>query len=435
MLLIEKISNIKKIYYKIIVILSLIISCGSIGTHYTDLLIFTQNGEVSLVEIINFTRITLNLLCFLILCFMIFMNMSKYRENNINPYLTFLIPLLYILSQIPGLFYTSNSLWNFLYVLSALNILIIMNLIILNFENDELYLIIFLTFILLALVFFISFKKDISNYLNEGHFFYGSINSLIGDSSYIRSSGTSRIALILLIIYSLFFGRFVRSKILQIVPLVILITSIFLYQSKATMGLLIIFIILNYLLFEKHTLTTLLKYLLIYLLLPILLVFSLLSIQKNKVENFEFETDIKVIQKKIRIFKGDQLRTTSGRIKDWKLIINNFDYNNNLFFGYGAQGDRFLINQTASNGLIYAFVSSGIFGLMFFLIFTLTSSIKLIRYLIFDKEKELIDYFSFLIIVIILIRSLVETSYSLFGVDLILFYTAFAFIQRNRNLK
>ena len=55
MLLIEKISNIKKIYYKIIVILSLIISWVSIGTHYTDLLIFTQNGEVSLVEIINFT--------------------------------------------------------------------------------------------------------------------------------------------------------------------------------------------------------------------------------------------------------------------------------------------------------------------------------------------------------------------------------------------
>jgi len=361
--------------------------------------------------------------------------MSKYRENNINPYLTFLIPLLYILSQIPGLFYTSNSLWNFLYVLSALNILIIMNLIILNFENDELYLIIFLTFILLALVFFISFKKDISNYLNEGYFFYGSINSLIGDSSYIRSSGTSRIALILVIIYSIFCGRFVRSKILQIVPLVILIASIFLYQSRANMGLLIIFIILNYLLFEKHTLTTLLKHLLTYLLLPILLVFSLLSIQKDKLENFEFETNTNVIQKKIRFFKGDQLQTTSGRIKDWKLIINNFDYNNNLFFGYGAQGDRFLINQTASNGLIYAFVSSGIFGLMFFLIFTLTSSIKLIRYLIFDKEKELIDYFSFLIMVIILIRSLVETSYSLFGVDLILFYTAFVFIQRNRNLK
>ena len=452
MVLIEKISNIKKIYYKIIVILSFIISWVSIGTNYTNLLIvvsdtthlnidgytvFTPSEDVSLVEIINFIRITLNLLCFLILFFMIFMNFPKYRKNNINPYLAFLVPLLYFLSQIPGLFYTTNSLWNFLYILSAINILIILNLVILNFESDEMYLIIFLTFILLAIVFFISFKQDLSKYLINAKLFYGNINYLIGDS-HIRSSGTSRIALILLIIYSIFSVKFIRSKILQVAPLVILGASIILYQSRANIGLAIIFIILNYLLYEKHTLTALFKYLLIYFVMPILLVLSLLSIQINNgenVENYQLNTDMKIIKDKMRFFQSSQVKTTSGRIEDWKAIINNFDYNKNLFFGYGAQGDRYLINQTASNGLLYAFVSSGIFGLMFFLILSLTSGIQVLRYLLFDKKKVLIDYFSFLIMVIILIRSLVETSYSLFGVDLILFYTGFILMQRNQDLK
>lgn len=368
---------------------------------------------------------------------MIFMNFPKYRENNINPYLAFLVPLVYFLSQIPGLFYTTNSLWNFLYILSAINILIILNLVILNFESDEIYLIIFLTFILLAIVFFISFTQDVNKYFSNAKLFYGNINYLIGDS-HIRSSGTSRIALILLIIYSIFSVKFIRSKILQAAPLVILVASIILYQSRANVGLAIIFIILNYILYEKHTLTTLFKYLLKYFVMPILLVLSLFSIQINdgeNVENYRLNTDVKIIKNKMRFFKNDQVKTTSGRIEDWKAIINNFDYNTNLFFGYGAQGDRYLINQTASNGLLYAFASSGIFGLMFFLILTLTSGIHVLRYLLFDKKKVLIDYFSFLIMVIFLIRSLVESSYSLFGVDLILFYTGFILMQRNKNLK
>ena len=444
MFLIEKILNTKKIYYKMIIISSFMISWVSIGTHYTNLLIFTPNESVSLIEIINFIRITLNLLCFPMLCFMFFTNMSKYKKNNINPYLAFLIALLYFLSQIPGLFYTSNSLWNFLYVISAINILIIINLVIINFENDEIYLIIFLTFILLSVVFFIAFKEDLIRYLVFGQLFYGKINYLFGDD-HIRSSGTSRIALIILIIYSIFSVRFINSKILQNVPLVFLLVSIIIYQSRATIGLAIGFIFLNYLIIEKHTLINFFKYLLIYFVIPLLLSFLFLSIKiKNKklpvydptiINNIEIETDIKILIKKLRFFQNSQAKTTSGRIEDWKMIIDKFDYNNNLFFGYGAQGDRYLINQTASNGFVYALASSGIMGLIFFLILTLISGIQLLKYLFFNKRKELIGYFSFSIMIVILFRSLVETSYSLFGIDLILFYTAFIFMQRNWNLK
>ena len=56
----------------------------------------------------------------------------------------------------------------------------------------------------------------------------------------------------------------------------------------------------------------------------------------------------------------DSATYSSGRVEDWKNIL--IQLKSSIIFGYGAQGDRFLINQTASNGLIYAISSSGIFG-------------------------------------------------------------------------
>ena len=74
-------------------------------------------------------------------------------------------------------------------------------------------------------------------------------------------------------------------------------------------------------------------------------------------------------------FKVSQLRIdkkidfTSGRKDDWLEIINKFE-KNKILLGYGAQADRFLINQSASNGLIYSFSSSGIVGFIFYIIFS-----------------------------------------------------------------
>ena len=44
-----------------------------------------------------------------------------------------------------------------------------------------------------------------------------------------------------------------------------------------------------------------------------------------------------------------------------------------IIFGYGSQGDRFLINQTASNGILYALSSSGILGVIIFFTFSILS--------------------------------------------------------------
>ena len=44
---------------------------------------------------------------------------------------------------------------------------------------------------------------------------------------------------------------------------------------------------------------------------------------------------------------------------------------NSKIIGYGSQGDRFLIDQSASNGIIYAIASSGFVGLIFYIILSI----------------------------------------------------------------
>lgn len=442
MFLTKKLSNVKNIYYKIIIILSYIFTWTSIGTHYSDLFILTQNESITLKEVIQFFRTTLNLLCFPILWFMFFMSALKYKDNYTSISLTFFIPLLCFLSQVPGLFYTANSLWNFLYILSSINILIILNLIILHFKKDEIYFIIFITFIMMLVVFFISFTNDLIQYLKGKGGFYGGITYFFSESSGIRSSGTSRISLILLITYSIFSTKFIKSKILRITPLVFFISTIILYQSRLVIIITLIFIILNFIKREKYTLISLFKYLLIHIVIPITLTFLILSTKNVKEQiliiknckNTECHTKYKSNNHELRFnVEGNEFLSTTGRTADWKEIFNRYNYDNNLFFGYGVQGDRYLINQSASNGLIYAFVSSGFIGIMFFLIITITSGMQVLTYLFFNKEKRLTSYFVFIMLVF-LIRSLAESSYSVFSVDLILFYTSFIFMQKYRHI-
>ena len=96
--------------------------------------------------------------------------------------------------------------------------------------------------------------------------------------------------------------------------------------------------------------------------------------------------------------------------------------------GYGSQGDRFLINQTASNGLIYSFSSAGIIGLFFFITFTLIILNNSIKSLIFNfKKKPNYDYLLDISIIVILIRSLVESSYAVFGLDFLILTTLILF--------
>ena len=54
---------------------------------------------------------------------------------------------------------------------------------------------------------------------------------------------------------------------------------------------------------------------------------------------------------------------SSGRVNDWNEIIKK---NENVIFGNGVMGDRILISQSASNGILYTYASSGLVGVFYY---------------------------------------------------------------------
>ncbi len=125
---------------------------------------------------------------------------------------------------------------------------------------------------------------------------------------------------------------------------------------------------------------------------------------------------------------------SSFRFEDWNKLIKQ---NKSIFYGYGAMGDRFLIGQTASNGFIYAYSSSGIIGLILFTIIFIRSaylSTKIIFKSKFEIKKKNYKYLvSSSLIIFFLFRSIVETSFANFGIDFLLFFISMAYLEYHKK--
>tara|TARA_Y100000816_G_C26102416_1_gene584673 strand:- start:2781 stop:3392 length:612 start_codon:yes stop_codon:yes gene_type:complete len=126
---------------------------------------------------------------------------------------------------------------------------------------------------------------------------------------------------------------------------------------------------------------------------------------------------------------------SSFRFEDWNKLIKQ---NKSIFYGYGTMGDRFLIGQTASNGFIYAYSSSGIIGVILFTIIFVRSaylSTKIIFKSKFQIKKENYKYLvSSSLIIFFLFRSIVETSFANFGIDFLLFFISMSYLEYNKKI-
>ena len=485
---------------KISLVIFFSISWFSISTTFQNLLIFHSNESVTINQLINFARSALNICIFPILLFLLVKMLIKKSNLNSKTNLILLFSLIYFFSQTPALFYTSNSIENLIYVLSAINLIMIMRLSVEIFKPNELIILVYISFVILFFIFINSFFLDIYNFIYDPGTvrFYGNVNIITGESV-IRSSGVSRIALIIMVIYSTVLKKYINSESLKILPLLVLSTIIFLYESRAVIGLLFVFVVVTLCLKEKLSYKDVIKYLFFCLVIPWLASVNLNYIQSNTAKeknevNRLYEIELKNLREKVgaeissemkqklrievieklvfekqyseerkliisektgilcsvtrcdnsagRLSNKNKLITSSGRFDDWKNLINLYDYKNNLFFGYGAQGDRHLINQTASNALIYSLASSGVIGLSFFLFFSFMASWYVIQFILnikfISKSKNIepLYYFSIFTLMIILIRSLIESSYAVFGVDFILFFMSLFLAQKyNRSIK
>jgi len=168
-----------------------------------------------------------------------------------------------------------------------------------------------------------------------------------------------------------------------------------------------------------------------------------LSVESIINENVSEENIDKIIQEKNKYLEGKKVSrfdnfTSSGRTEIWKELI--FSYDKSKIFGYGVQADRHLLvdpdrnlSTNASNAILYIFVSGGYFALILFIILIFKSIILSLSVLIKSWKNINLNFFdilAFLQINFFLLRQLLENSFGVFSVDLMLFITSFFYLVR-----
>ena len=397
-------------------------------------------------EIVNFARQLIILIIFPIL---LFLNCIYFKKFKFNYNLGFLAFFIYFLLQIPGLLLTKNPYYNFGFILSALNIILILNLSSSLFNEKKFQIYLYLSLFFLVLITYVNrgvyinfFNYDTANYL---YLYFDLHSSNFLDKASPRSTGSARTLLIIYILSLILFNKFFeRHKIIRITFYLIVATIILFFQSRTVTVLLLVFLFFNFLFENKINLKNLTKYLIVYTLVPIAMLYGFVSIKNS-------ETIDKYIELKYQNIAEDQMPGTlsiklqainknfnrpidettfsSGRVMDWNELLGKFT--DSIVFGYGSQGDRFLINQSASSGLIYALTSSGVTGITFYIFFLLSCLIKISKILIFKQSQfsKKIKLTS-IIMLILLLRSILESSFAVFGVDFIIMSTFYIYLTK-----
>ena len=221
---------------------------------------------------------------------------------------------------------------------------------------------------MLILITFLNYKTFVNFILIDEpsalYTFFSSSETFLGKNS-PRSTGSSRTILLIMIISFLIFDNFFKNKnYLKLMIYILISTFIILFQSRTSITLLIIFVFINFIYENNYSFKGVVKYFFVYLIMPVLLIYIILT-SKQVVHDTKFykygELNPLVLSDDLKR-PIDPKTYSSGRFNDWKNILSKI--NKSLIYGYGSQGDRYLINQTASNGLLYALSSSGILGIL-----------------------------------------------------------------------
>ena len=441
-------NNIKII--KLFILLSFFVCWMSISTSFKDLLIFNENYDFNLKDIINFFRHLFIYICFFfsILIFLFFK-----KKINFKKYIIFYFLIGYFISQVYGLLASDNEIENISFVISALTIIFTIILLDNFFTKSEKNYFLILSFVILNVVFFLAFFPQFIKYLNGASIYGGFLTSeaFFGKFS-PRSSGLARSALIILIFIEFFEINYFKRHSKKILLLkIIFLTFIFLFQSRTMIFLTILTYLVIFINKNQITFKNFFKFFSSYIIIPLILFYLLSTINSYQISNKAYKIsknsnkekeEISYIEKYITHLNSEELRIlrvvskediSSGRFEDWKEILNKIS-GKNIIYGFGAQGDRYIANQTASNGLIYAYSSSGIVGLLFFVIFLTMVGFQIIKNMIYHFRKNLNEILYCLIIILLTLRAILETSYAVFSIDLIVFILALSFIFDN-NIK
>ena len=385
---------------------------------------------------------------FVILIFLIYKNFFIFSDlRNVNNF--FILFFLYNLVQIYSLILSDNDNYNIIYNILALNVLLFFNIIFIKKKKEVQKILYF--FILLIVFIYLGFLVEyLYNLIIKNQLFYGhhSIkSSLMPVMNMPRSSGLGRMALLIFLFCITFVDlNKIKNKLFLIF---LVIPGIFLTQSRAIVGIYVLIILVisfsKYFKLINLQFNDFKKNFIIFVIVPLItsvlitqlkpsnldyyknLYFKKINIDNTK--NFKFnkiETDIQILRNQNPSF-------TSYRAEHWKdLIKKTVQSTQSILIGNGVQADRFLIKQTASNATLYFYASSGVIGLLIYVMIIINiikTLVKKINYLRKSSYKDNNFTFAVLVIFALLIRGIVESSYAVFSIDYIFFIIALYFIN------
>ena len=448
----------------------------------------------------NFLR---SILPYVFLIYYFIFEIKNYKNKSLNFDIIFKLFFLYGSLQILGLIYKFDDFYEHYWVVCLFSVLIFYNLI--KEKNDEKLFnyIFFINIIAILLVFsiftFITFKENI---LSENLLYNSTTFAIIYNTENLpRSSGLSRMALILFIFFnSLYFSKIFKKKIniCLNIACIVLVSIIFLFQSR---GVLLSYLLIFVGLIICFRLKNIIQYFCLMILIPILLFISYPNIKNVLMEKYGQKKEVLAGKKEIQLknfeinlrnnlltiekelnensFLNKIYSISNNRVYAWdfllqiffknklnekmknKLLIEGYSINGfkeikkkNFFTGFGPQADRHILynNKTiyteganselvlgpfgfsASNGIIYSLVCSGLLGMICFLTINLIIFLKIIRLLIHHFKKSNLNSKPFLSsaifsILFLQMRVLFENSFSVFGVDLLIFMSSYIIIQ------
>jgi O-antigen ligase len=396
----------------------------SINGHITYLEYYNKNflGKVYFLRTLIPIILTIVFSTIILILFIkkIFLKNSKIFYNQ-----TLFLFFTYCILQIIG-FYQNKHLHvdlNNLYIITlCLGSLTIFALtFFLNLEKLLRYYL-FIALILIVIITIISFGSRITQINFENLNLYKSFNdfseNFIGEPNQ-RILGLSRmLALINLAVIVVVISRKKINKVAAIIFIMISTLLIFIMQSRGTIicfflsSLFLYIFLVKYLDYKKILYSILF---LLFLFATIEVFFSRTGLTENNIY-------------KNRIFT---VQDTSGRISLWKKAIKVYDTKE--IFGYGPQADRILLNNTevskyygnnVSNAIVYSFLCGGYLSMILFILLYL-KIIYLFSKIIKYKEKILAQEnialkISLSYLIFFVIRSFVENSFAVFGVDFLL---------------
>ena len=270
-----------------------------------------------------------------------------------------------------------------------------------------------------------------------------------------RITSISRMLCALLILFSFFFLNFKKKTYLfcGLLFIFFILLNIYLLQSRPSLYFSII--VIFYIFFKKFNLikslfiTILIYFLIIKASLGLIylknnLNINIVKIEDKFIEHVNENSNLKSLNLNLRSNNkissdmniNEKINTlTTGRFELWRKIITyNQTSNKNFYFGFGPMSDRFLIKENSSSGFMYMLISSGILGLTSYVLLLILISIKILNLIIIYKLKNNILNTSKLLMIFIILRSIVENSFIIIGLDLYLFLISYFIIINHKQI-